>query len=118
MEPQNPPQPEMPAQTSCGDSEQEDAMAKRKSVRKPARKVAKKPSSKRRPVRAKAPSRKPAVPKVRPGLITHTELASSSPPATRAWCEKVLGWKFGEPMQSPAGPYHMWRFDNATGGGI
>jgi predicted enzyme related to lactoylglutathione lyase len=34
------------------------------------------------------------------------------------WCEKVLGWKFGEAMPTPAGPYHMWRFPNDTGGGI
>jgi len=109
-------------------------MARRKSVRKPARKAAKKGtkkaakktakkavkqrSARRPPARAKAASRKPAPPKVRPGLITHTELASSDPPATRSWCERVLGWKFGEPMPTPGGPYHMWRFDNATGGGI
>jgi predicted enzyme related to lactoylglutathione lyase len=30
----------------------------------------------------------------------------------------VLGWKFGEPAPTPTGPYHMWRFDNGTGGGI
>ena len=30
----------------------------------------------------------------------------------------MLGWKFGQPMPTPGGPYHMWRFDNGTGGGI
>jgi predicted enzyme related to lactoylglutathione lyase len=30
----------------------------------------------------------------------------------------VLGWKFEHPMPTPAGPYHMWRFPNDTGGGI
>ena len=110
-------------------------MAKRKSARKKAKtvarkkkvakkkvakkKVAKKASATRRPARKAGSSRKaPSPPKVRPGTITHSELASTDPPATRAWCESVLGWKFGESVPTPAGPYHMWRFDNGTGGGI
>jgi len=93
-------------------------MAKPKSARKRTKKVAKKKSAVRRPKRAVASSPKAAAPKVRPGLITHTELASANPPATRAWCEKVLGWKFGQAVPTPTGPYHMWRFDNGTGGGI
>jgi uncharacterized protein len=53
------------------------------------------------------------------GVITHTELASADPGATRTWCREVLGWKFGEAMPTPAGPYHMWRFEaQGTGGGI
>jgi len=56
---------------------------------------------------------------VREGVVTHTELASANPLATRAWLENVLGWKFGEPAPSPAGPYHMWRFEEmGTGGGL
>ena len=51
-------------------------------------------------------------------MITHTELASTDPAATQAWCAKVLGWKFAEPMPTPTGRYHMWRFANNTGGGI
>ena len=103
-------------------------MTKKKSVRKKSHKAANKRSSARRPARARATPRKAAArkttprkaaaPKVRPGLITHTELASADPSATRAWCENVLGWKFGQSMPTPAGPYHMWRFDNGTGGGI
>ncbi|SRR6266540_6502637 len=93
-------------------------MAKRKSSKKRAKKVARKRPTARRARRAGASSRKAAAPKIRPGVITHTELASADPPATRAWCEKVLGWKFGQAMPTPAGPYHMWRFPNATGGGI
>jgi predicted enzyme related to lactoylglutathione lyase len=92
-------------------------MAKRKSRKKVVRKVAKKKPA-RRPKRATRSTRKPAMPKVRPGLITHTELASADPLATRDWCTKVLGWKFGQPMPTPGGPYHMWRFANDTGGGI
>ena len=99
-------------------------MAKRKSAKKKTKKiaakkrVAKKRSVARRPKRAVASSRKAAQPKVRAGVITHTELASANPLATRAWCENVLGWKFGEAMPTPTGPYHMWRFANGTGGGI
>ena len=106
--------------------DEEDPMAKAKSVKKRAKKITrtvakkakKKRSTARRPRRAAKASSKVVAPKVRPGLITHTELASADPPATRAWCAKVLGWKFGEAMPTPTGPYHMWRFDNGTGGGI
>jgi uncharacterized protein len=93
-------------------------MATRKAVRKKAKKVAKKRSAPRRAKRAVASSRKAAAPKIRPGTITHTELASAEPMATRAWCQKVLGWKFGQAVPTPAGPYHMWQFENGTGGGI
>jgi uncharacterized protein len=86
--------------------------------RKTAKKAAKKRAAARRPKAAARSSRKAAAPKVRPGVITHTELASADPTATRAWCAKVLGWKFGEAMPTPAGPYHMWGFGNGTGGGI
>jgi predicted enzyme related to lactoylglutathione lyase len=55
----------------------------------------------------------------RRGVITHTELASADPTATQRWCERVLGWKFMEPMPTPTGPYHMWQFGaTRTGGGI
>lgn len=56
--------------------------------------------------------------KIRPGFISHTELASADPGATKEWCEKVLGWKFGDPMPTPAGPYYLCNFGNDTGGGI
>lgn len=91
----------------------------KKATRKPVRKAAaKKRTSARSSARKGAPAKKPAVPAMAPGTITHTELASADPPATRTWCEKVLGWKFGEAMPTPTGPYHMWRFPNNTGGGI
>lgn len=92
-------------------------MARKKPAPKRARKVAKaKPAA--RPKRRVTSARKAATPKLRPGVITHTELASTDPPATQAWCAKVLGWKFGETVPTPTGPYHMWRFENGTGGGI
>ncbi len=37
------------------------------------------------------------------GWIAHTEVVSSDPAATKAWCERVFGWKFHPPIQSPRG---------------
>ena len=90
-------------------------VAKKKVAKK---KVAKKRATSRRPAASRASARKAAPAKVRQGVVTHTELASSDPAATKAWAAKVLGWKFGPSMPTPSGPYHMWRFANATGGGI
>jgi predicted enzyme related to lactoylglutathione lyase len=91
---------------------------KAKKAKKATKKVARKKATARRPKRAVAASSKAAPPKVRQGVITHTELASTDPAATRAWCQKVLGWKFGQAVPTPTGPYHMWRFEIGTGGGI
>lgn len=102
-------------------------MASRKAGKKKARKTASRAKSRpvRKVIRAAA-ARRPAkrktaatpAPADRTGAITHTELASADPSATRAGCQRVLGWKFMEPMPTPAGPYHMWRFPMGTGGGI
>jgi predicted enzyme related to lactoylglutathione lyase len=99
--------------------------ATRKAVKRPMKKAVKKAARKRTPAtRSQRPAaRRPAAkaaapPRVRTGTITHTELASADPGATRNWCSTVLGWKFGEPMPTPSGPYYMWRFDIGTGGGI
>lgn len=56
--------------------------------------------------------------KIRGGFISHTELVSTDPGATKRWCEAVLGWKFGTPMPTPTGPYEMWSFGGNMGGGI
>jgi predicted enzyme related to lactoylglutathione lyase len=80
-----------------------------------------KKTARRTPVKkaaAKKAPAKPAARKVRPGFVSHTELASADPAATKAWCQKALGWKFGEPMPTPFGPYHMWSFGQNMGGGI
>lgn len=94
----------------------------KKTAKKIAKKIVKKAAKKRaaagRPKRAARSNVKPAARKVRDGVITHTELASADPAATRAWCQKALGWKFMESMPTPAGPYHMWQFEGGTGGGI
>jgi predicted enzyme related to lactoylglutathione lyase len=53
------------------------------------------------------------------GWITHTELVSSDPVATKAWCAKVLGWTFkpGFPMPG-GGEYHLFAYSDKGGGGI
>lgn len=60
----------------------------------------------------------PSADQVRRGVVTHTEIASTDPAATKKWCAAVLDWTFMEPMATPAGPYDMWRFENNTGGGL
>jgi predicted enzyme related to lactoylglutathione lyase len=52
------------------------------------------------------------------GWITHTELASTDPNATREWCAKVLGWTFQPAFPTPAGDYHLFAYSEAGGGGI
>jgi len=52
------------------------------------------------------------------GWITHTELSSADPVATRDWCAEVLGWKFQPPFPSPAGDYHLFAYSESGGGGI
>ena len=53
------------------------------------------------------------------GWITHTELASSDPEATKAWCATVLGWTFKPSMPMPGGgEYHLFAYSNQGGGGI
>lgn len=39
------------------------------------------------------------------GYITHTELASDDPAATRVWCAPVLGWKFKPSFPTAGGEY-------------
>jgi len=53
------------------------------------------------------------------GWITHTELASSDPAATKAWCEATLGWKFKPSFPMPGGgEYHLFTYSDKGGGGI
>jgi len=53
------------------------------------------------------------------GWITHTELASSDPAATKAWCETVLGWTFMPSFPMPGGgEYHLFAYSEQGGGGI
>jgi predicted enzyme related to lactoylglutathione lyase len=52
------------------------------------------------------------------GHITHTDLASTDPAATREWCAKVLGWSFRPPFTTPSGDYHLFAYSETGGGGI
>lgn len=52
------------------------------------------------------------------GWITHTDLASNNPAATKVWTEKVLGWKFRPPMQTPNGDMHFFTYSDKGGGAI
>ncbi len=52
------------------------------------------------------------------GWITHTDLVSTDPAATRAWCAKVLGWTFKASFPTPAGEYHLFAYSDKGGGGI
>lgn len=53
------------------------------------------------------------------GWITHTELQSADPLATKSWCAKVLGWTFTQTMPMPeGGDYHLFAYSDKGGGGI
>ena len=52
------------------------------------------------------------------GWITHTELASADPAATRAWCATALGWTFRPSFPIPGGEYHLFAYSDQGGGGI
>jgi hypothetical protein len=53
------------------------------------------------------------------GWITHTDLSSTDPAATRAWCERVLGWRFMATIPSEdGGEYHLFAYSDQGGGGI
>ncbi len=53
------------------------------------------------------------------GWITHTDLASTDPEATKAWCAKVLGWTFKPSFPMPdGGEYHLFAYSAQGGGGI
>lgn len=52
------------------------------------------------------------------GWITHTELASADPEATKTWCASVLGWTFKPAFPTPDGDYHLFAYSDQGGGGI
>jgi uncharacterized protein len=53
------------------------------------------------------------------GSITHTELASADPAATKAWCERALGWTFTASVPTEdGGEYHLFAYSEQGGGGV
>ena len=92
-----------------------------RSARKPARKPATKRSSTKRSSRksSTASTRSHVPTRGLYGWITHTELASSDPTATKAWCAKVLGWTFNPSVPMPGGgEYMLFAYSDKGGGGI
>lgn len=93
-------------------------MAKAK-TRTKARKAASRKRPPKKPVKSKPASPPKHVPT--PGLygwITHTDLASNNPSATRDWAAKVLGWKFRPPMSMPNGEMYFFAYSDKGGGAI
>jgi predicted enzyme related to lactoylglutathione lyase len=52
------------------------------------------------------------------GWITHTDLASADPIATKNWCAEVLGWTFTRTLPIPGGDVHMFAYSDKGGGAI
>ena len=54
------------------------------------------------------------------GWITHTDLASADPAATKAWAAKVLGWTFTMdlPIPNGGGQVHLFAYSEKGGGAI
>src|SRR5258708_6912145 len=52
------------------------------------------------------------------GWITHTDLASRDPGATRAWCAEVLGWTFKPAFPVPGGALHLFAYSEKGGGAV
>ena len=53
------------------------------------------------------------------GWITHTDLASNDPAATKAWCAAVLGWTFTMDLPTPdGGQVHLFAYSEQGGGAV
>ena len=91
-------------------------MAMTKKTRRPSKRSPKKRSPGESP-RSSPPSHVPT--RGLYGWITHTELASSDPAATKVWCAKILGWAFKPSFPMPGGgEYHLFAYSDKGGGGI
>lgn len=77
---------------------------------RPVRKAPKKPS--------KSPPARHVPTRGLHGHITHTDLASTDPGATIAWCTRVFGWTFEPSIPTPNGSYHLFAYSDTGGGGI
>ena len=109
-----------PARTARTAAKKKPPARKRVSARKAAfsRKAA--PARKAAPVRKRRRATPPPPAKIDvTGWITHTELSSRDPDATKAWAAQALGWKFRPSMPMPnGGQYHLYYYGEQGGGGI
>jgi predicted enzyme related to lactoylglutathione lyase len=92
----------------------------KKKSRRSAKKSAKKPATKRSRRKTSTASTRSHTPtRGLYGWITHTELASANPAATKVWCAKVLGWTFRPSVPMPGGgEYMLFAYSDEGGGGI
>jgi predicted enzyme related to lactoylglutathione lyase len=94
-----------------------------KSPKRPKKRTSKRRVVRKRTTRNRAVRKSPSRPRHEPtrglyGWITHTELASRDPIATREWCKKVLGWTFTQSVPMPGGEYQLFAYSEKGGGGI
>jgi len=92
-------------------------------MKKKTKRTAKKPTAKRTARKRSGPKSSASAARHEPtrglyGWITHTELASRDPVATREWCKKVLGWTFTQSVPMPGGEYQLFAYSEKGGGGI
>ena len=86
--------------------------------KKPA-KSGRKPAAKRARRKSPTSTKKHVATRGLNGWITHTELASTNPEATKAWAVEVLGWRFRPNSRMPDGSeYHLFAYSDLGGGGI
>jgi predicted enzyme related to lactoylglutathione lyase len=88
--------------------------ATKKAKARPARKAARPASRKARP----SSEMKHEPTQGLYGWITHTDLASNNPPATKEWAKRVLGWTFRPPMKTPNGDIFLFAYSDQGGGAI
>ena len=86
--------------------------------RRPAKKAKKRVARRSQRTRAPLSSQKHEFTDDLYGWITHTDLASNDPAATREWCAHVLGWTFRPPFASPGGDVHLFAYSDKGGGAI
>lgn len=88
-------------------------------MKKPGRKATKRPAARKKTARRKPASEtKHEFTRGLYGHITHTDLASADPEATKAWCARVLGWTFTMTLPSTDGDIYLFAYGPTGGGAI
>jgi predicted enzyme related to lactoylglutathione lyase len=111
-----------PAKTASRSKAPAKKAAARKAPKAPAKKAPAKKAARTSPAPKQAAASSPPSHTPTPNLngwITHTELASADPVATKTWCARVLGWTFPPPFPMQGGElYHLFTYSDKGGGGI